>query len=675
MERKSSGRHHRGTYRKHDTKPTTEYSKGNYIDDSSRVAAASSEFVHTAVEGGKNTARHRWSQLPPLVLEQLKQQKKRHSSVLSAAAVHSAVSAPRHHPPHGVPREAVADPSKTRKKSTRVHLVSAGAAQPTRHAPTSPLAREGTGFHHHADRSPPSPGATPTKAIGRRSSLSGLLPRPPPPPIGDDAVDGALQVQYLSISAPVPVTVHAAENCSEDDATESSSGEDSEENSDDDSDDDSDDNSDTSSDGGEEDPIELAQAALQRLSNSGVRIIDFSELDFGKHLDSGSFGFVREATWRRQQKSPVQVAVKTSAREDDFVEVLELFELEAKMAALASTSSAAGDAGAAKVVPVRRRSRRSASRAGAVAAPAPAVAIAPISHIVQLFGVAISVGNFNIPPQGTPVPPLATALMDAPALHIVMERLVCDGDVHEVIHCDDSWECVRSRGRDTGKRMVKQLLMKDGHDVFSYQMQRSLKIEISLGLARGLRALREAGVLHCDIKPANTVLHTLPHPHPEFDSGRVLKIIDFGEANTVVEAKGDIAGTPGYMSPEMEKDGDASFASDMYSAGVYLIELWAGWIGPIFDEYAGLSYATAVCSGAKAFRKMRAELNAALARLEKVEPEVGALLRRCVAASPSRRPTPGPLIRTFKRLSREEAAGKRRSVLSSGPRRSGVGRR
>lgn len=32
-----------------------------------------------------------------------------------------------------------------------------------------------------------------------------------------------------------------------------------------------------------------------------------------------------------------------------------------------------------------------------------------------------------------------------------------------------------------------------------------------------------------------------------------------------------------------------------------------------------------------------------------VEPEVGALLRRCVAASPSRRPTPGPLIRTFKR--------------------------
>lgn len=28
------------------------------------------------------------------------------------------------------------------------------------------------------------------------------------------------------------------------------------------------------------------------------------------------------------------------------------------------------------------------------------------------------------------------------------------------------------------------------------------------------------------------------------------------------------------MSPEMEKDGDASFASDMYSAGVYLIELW-----------------------------------------------------------------------------------------------------
>ena len=39
------------------------------------------------------------------------------------------------------------------------------------------------------------------------------------------------------------------------------------------------------------------------------------------------------------------------------------------------------------------------------------------------------------------------------------------------------------------------------------------------------------------------------------------------------------------MAPEMESDGAASHATDVYSAGVYLLELWCGWIGPEFQEY------------------------------------------------------------------------------------------
>ena len=46
-------------------------------------------------------------------------------------------------------------------------------------------------------------------------------------------------------------------------------------------------------------------------------------------------------------------------------------------------------------------------------------------------------------------------------------------------------------------------------------------------------------------------------------SQRVLKLIDFGEANVLPDANGDIAGTPGYMAPEMESNGDASPAADM----------------------------------------------------------------------------------------------------------------
>ena len=76
--------------------------------------------------------------------------------------------------------------------------------------------------------------------------------------------------------------------------------------------------------------------------------------------------------------------------------------------------------------------------------------------------------------------------------------------------------------------------------------------------AKALLELKQSNIIHCDIKPANTVLH-----QPVAARFPVVKLIDFGEANTVGEAQGDIAGTPGYMAPEMESDGDATFASDM----------------------------------------------------------------------------------------------------------------
>ena len=81
-------------------------------------------------------------------------------------------------------------------------------------------------------------------------------------------------------------------------------------------------------------------------------------------------------------------------------------------------------------------------------------------------------------------------------------------------------------------------------------MQRTMKLRISLELGKALLELKDTAIVHCDIKPANTVLHQpIGSCHP------VVKLIDFGEANTVKEAQGDIAGTPGYMAPEMESDG------------------------------------------------------------------------------------------------------------------------
>ena len=158
----------------------------------------------------------------------------------------------------------------------------------------------------------------------------------------------------------------------------------------------------------------------------------------------------------------------------------------------------------------------------------------------------------------------------------------CSGDLHNVLHAEENWTLVREGGRDTGRPIRNNLLLREGLDVWAFTMLRSTKVELSLGLARALGELKRSGIVHCDIKPANTVLHRPGVSAAMARRGRkqrLLKLIDFGEANTPEDAEGDIAGTPGYMAPEMEQHGWASAASDMLSAGAYLLEVWVGSIG------------------------------------------------------------------------------------------------
>ncbi len=70
-------------------------------------------------------------------------------------------------------------------------------------------------------------------------------------------------------------------------------------------------------------------------------------------------------------------------------------------------------------------------------------------------------------------------------------------------------------------------------------------LSISIQLARGLSAIHLAGMVHCDIKPANILLEPdrngEPHAH----------IIDFGLAHFLQdESSGKFFGTPTYTSPE-----------------------------------------------------------------------------------------------------------------------------
>ena len=95
--------------------------------------------------------------------------------------------------------------------------------------------------------------------------------------------------------------------------------------------------------------------------------------------------------------------------------------------------------------------------------------------------------------------------------------------------------------------------------------------------SRAVAAAHEAGILHRDIKPDNIILR---------EDG-VLKVLDFGLAREAGPVRpevsssgasgtisGTLSGTLLYMSPEIFRGETATSASDVFSLGALLYELW-----------------------------------------------------------------------------------------------------
>ncbi|HMP72283.1 MAG TPA: serine/threonine-protein kinase [Kiritimatiellia bacterium] len=93
-------------------------------------------------------------------------------------------------------------------------------------------------------------------------------------------------------------------------------------------------------------------------------------------------------------------------------------------------------------------------------------------------------------------------------------------------------------------------------------------LEIALDVAEGLRAAHDVGLIHSDIKPANILIDPLG----------TAKIVDFGLAQFVSaqQDKGEIWGTPYYISPERARGAAADHRSDIYSLGATLFHAFTG---------------------------------------------------------------------------------------------------
>ena len=112
------------------------------------------------------------------------------------------------------------------------------------------------------------------------------------------------------------------------------------------------------------------------------------------------------------------------------------------------------------------------------------------------------------------------------------------------------------------------------------RLQESAKLEpgeavnICHQLLEGVAALHTGGVIHRDLKPNNVMLET-------DSSGPHVSIMDFGlarpqGAENTLFGSGVIAGTPGYMAPEMLRGERPTKATDLFALGIVLHQVLTG---------------------------------------------------------------------------------------------------
>ena len=126
-------------------------------------------------------------------------------------------------------------------------------------------------------------------------------------------------------------------------------------------------------------------------------------------------------------------------------------------------------------------------------------------------------------------------------------------------------------------------------------------------LLAGVAALHAGGIIHRDLKPNNVMLET-------GSSGPHVSIMDFGlarpqDSENTLFGSGVIAGTPGYMAPEMLRGERPTKATDLFALGIVLHQVLTGERPVVVGRTGGCSIAcVAFCTRSRGTDSGRGEL-------------------------------------------------------------------
>jgi serine/threonine protein kinase len=162
-------------------------------------------------------------------------------------------------------------------------------------------------------------------------------------------------------------------------------------------------------------------------------------------------------------------------------------------------------------------------------------------------------------------------------------------------------------------------------------------LRLAAEVGAGLDALRDRGLVHRDVKPANVLMAA--------DGGAVLG--DFGlakgQADTVLTRPGQVLGTLDYLAPELIRGDPATAMSDLYALGCVVFECIAG--APPFAGRGILQTGMA---------HLEEEPGDPAAARDDLPPAVSWTVRQALAKDPRRRPPNGT---AFARMLRLAATG------------------